>query len=349
MKYLGLALLLPLSANAQTASVFHFLVPNGAATASIGFRGAALGYEDKVPGGKILVLQYALLHGLTDWSGHAQDRDADLALLKEAGITVTPLAPEQRVILEDKLQSVRTKRNFGVPNAGNNRRPMSLQQMAEAHRALIAENAANIKYGAPGTGGDATRMTPAARERLLGELATELAALAAVPASDDAGWAKAVAAVNATAAQFGRKDAVIDAASPRAAASSAALAVYERERAAAAADATAEHRTLTLPQAAELRDKYGALFDGSAGPRPNLGLPTGPLNTGRREMSHNAQGPGSDLPVPSPEKSHGGGPGLFGMLGGLIGGLLKGLFRTAVRVAGAVVHGALGVAKALFS
>jgi hypothetical protein len=265
---LGLALLVPLSAAAQTASIFHFMVPNGATTASIGFRGAALGYEDKVPAAKILDLQYALLHALGDWSGHPQDKDRELSLLKSAGITVTPLAPEQRVILEDKLQAIRTKRNFGVPNGANNRRPMSLQQMAESHRALIAENAGAIKYGAPGTGGGA---------------------------------------------------------------------------------ASAAQRTTTAANTADARDKYGPLFDGSAGPRPNLGLPSPLSSNARREMAHNAPGAGTDAAVPSPEKGHGGGPGLFGMLGGLLGGLLKGLLRTAVRVAGAVMQGALGVVKAVFS
>jgi hypothetical protein len=358
---LQLALAAPGLALAQTASqVFQFKVPYEGRSVPIGFRGSALGYETRASSGQILDLQYAILHALANWDGrYATEKNRDQSLLIKAGVQVAPLDRTAVVILNDKLGVIRTQRNFGVPDHANAHHPISLQQMAVKHRALIAEYAGSIKYTAPGAasyanGGAAP--DAATRETLLHSLHDAIQALAALPAADDAGAKAAVASLNATLARFGKGDAV-GAAAPRADAVNAALDVYDRELKTASADAAAHGRKLDLEDAATLRGRYSALFDGSRG--PSVAIPNGAALTAdlRLNATLNARTAQPAAVVPSPKAGGDGNsgdadgrkPGLFGMLGSLFKSFFGGLFRTVSRVVKAVVGGTLGVAKALLS
>lgn len=97
-----------------------------------------------------LSLQYAILHALMGFHGpYAQYQKADEAFLKQAGVAVTPLDPIAASVLEGELQQVRTARNFGVPSVHNRRKPISISQMAERHKRLVALHAGQVKKAAP--------------------------------------------------------------------------------------------------------------------------------------------------------------------------------------------------------
>jgi hypothetical protein len=366
MKTLILALFVPALAFGQAApGIFRFNVPvPNKGIVSIGFRGDPLGYEKLLPPSQILELQYAILHALTGWSGdYAKYAGPDQKLLIRSGIQVTPLSKQDTVILNDKLGVIRQEHNYGVASHENAHKPISLQQMAVEHRALIDayqkrglikyQGLGNASYGPAASSASSSALSPAQREAVLAALGDNIGVLAGAAPGDEAGWKAAVANVNATLIQFGKGD-KIDPAELRSAAINDALGVYDRELSTAKIDARSKGRTLTLAETAALRTRYGALFDGSRGQAPVI--PTGGQLTAdlRSQTALNAQTAHAAAAVPAPGAGHdqekkAGGDGLFGMLGGLLSGFLGALFRTAARVAGAVVHGALGVIKAVIS
>ena len=94
----------------------------------------------------------------------------------------------------------------------------------------------------------------------------------------------------------------------------------------------------------------GFFFDGANGEKVPL-VAAGSFGSTRDPNSAAGSSSGSltadKVSVPAPAGGSKGGPkpGLFGMLGSLLGGL----FRTLGRVASALLHGEIGVGKALLS
>lgn len=338
------------------APVFHYSVPVPNGAAQIGLRGAALGYESRVSGAEGLELQYAILHALVGWDGSASTMSHDQALLTKAGVQVTPLADRaSRVVLNDKLQEIRTARNFGVPSVHNARKPISLQRMAERHRELIEANSASIKIVAPGAASySGSAPDGASAEYQLRSLRDQLTALTGTSAGDDAGWRAGIVSINATLAKLGGP--TIDASAPRAASVDAILSFYDQKRASVAADAAKSGRTLSLEDATTLRGRYASFFDGAKGADATPTVNAHPSGgAGNSSLTVNAPTERKDSGVPGMKAgtntepshpSHGEHkPGLFGMLGSLFGAL----FRTVGRVVGAVVKGVVGVVKAILS
>lgn len=354
------------AAQAAAAQVFRFNESLAKTTAVIGLTGPAIGYEDRVPEGKVLEAQYAILHALMGFSGHYGDSAAaEQQLLRSMDLQVTPLTGADHAILDHELGEVRHDRNGGIPKTDTHR-TISLQSMAERHRALIRAHAGAIKALARGTlssgSGSATTPTPAGRatpaaptprqqyDRVL-DLINPIKDIRA--AGTPKQLAEAVARFNAAAAAFGRGYSVT--ATQPGEALRQAVAIYDAERSAAASMGAIlpDNAVLALPDSSTLASKaqLDARFDGAAGgstiPGGLGGVRFSPSRGGDgSELTQNAPAwrHGHEPPAPKDEAG-GGGMGLFGFLGLFF----KAVLRTAVRVVSAAFNGAVGVTKALFS
>jgi hypothetical protein len=342
----------------QVGGAMRFNAALAHTTVVIGLAAPRIGYEDRIPEGKVLDAQYAILHALMGYQGHYGDAAAaDQALLARMDLKVEALNGPERATLDFKLGEVRHDRNLGVPKT-DTKKFISLQQMSDRHRGLIRDHAARLTVLPKGALSSAAPTKPATAASSQQDLTLALIApLNAIKAARTPVETRdAVARFNAAAAAFDKGYHVTceDGASPGAALYQAKE-IYTAERAAAlamSADQAAAARL--LPDAATLATKadLDARFDGQGhkvntpwgqdGLRSFSKSPSDPSS-----LTQNAPSARSDREPPAPGKGDGkgGNPGLFGMLGSLFAGL----FRTLTRVAAAAFAGASGVVKAVLS
>jgi hypothetical protein len=321
-------------------------------------------YEAAAAGVGIAPAQFAILHALLGWRGGSSPdysfyKSKDEPLLAKSGITVRPLEDAtQRALLEEDLQRVRHDRNNGHKNIYNKASFISPETMVARHRDIIAKYADRITVGTVGSDmGKSAPLSGAQKRELFDAQAALLARLtpamkALAESADQASFEKNLAAFNDAAAGFvGRRYKLSrEAGESFASVVERARNIYSTE-AAQLQGLAAESGVSTAGLVADLESLKGrgAFFDGANGEKIPVTGP-GSFNS-TRDPNAAAPAPSNAKPalkgaVPSPDlKKAERKPGLFGMLGSLLGGL----FRTLGRVASALLHGAVEVAKAVLS
>ena len=338
---------------------------NAALVLSLSLPVSAMPYEAAAAGVGVAPAQFAILHALLGWRGGSSPtysfyRAKDEPLLLKSGITVRPIEDAtERAMLENELMKVRRDHNNGRRNLYNKSSFITPEKMVERHRGLIEKYADRITVGSasadgktaalpPGTG-NRTRELFAAQDGLMARLTPAMKALA--DSKNQAAFEANLRAFNDAAAGFGDGSTV----TRRAGESFAS--VVDRARAVYASQSLKLQRlavdsgsTAAVLAGLESLKGRGAFFDGANGEKVPL-VAAGSFGSTRDPNSAAGSSSGSltadKVSVPAPAGGSKGGPtpGLFGMLGSLLGGL----FRTLGRVASALLHGVIGVGKALLS
>lgn len=344
----------------QAVGPLQFQATLARGTANIGLPGPRIGYEDRIPEGKVLDAQYAILHALMGYQGHYGDSTAaDQALLASMDLSITPLNGAERAILDAKLGQIRSERNNGIATAAT-KKHISLQAMAERHRELIRRHQASLSVQPKGSLSSKAAAAPVSAER---QRAMTLALLEPINALKAAKTPEEVRAAvdrfNAAADAFGKHYRVgsEEGLNPGAALDRE-VAIYGLERAESerlgGKKPGAGAGVAGLPDAATLATKadLDARFDGQgrkvAAPWRTDNLAFNPIRPASASVeTQNAPAARADSEPPAPKggKAAKDERGLFGMLGSLFAGL----FRTLSRVASAVFSGVVGVAKAVIS